>query len=155
MQDRARDKEEIQRLKTRVESIEITTTLAAMDKDRIKRELYSIRFCAIDKLIVDRVTKVVAAALAQHEGNRANVARVRAEAIGPVRVEMWKKLPEGNCWDMLRGIWFEKMELVFQISKYVDEDMVKYVVCNLESRALTWWNDHVHSLGIDAANRIP
>nr|GEW55747.1 hypothetical protein [Tanacetum cinerariifolium] len=44
-QDRVRDREEIQRLKTRVESAEITATLAAMDKDRIERELYSMQVC--------------------------------------------------------------------------------------------------------------
>ncbi|GKG40182.1 hypothetical protein Tco_0466959, partial [Tanacetum coccineum] len=48
--------------------------------------------------------------------------------------------------------WFEKMESVFQISKCVDEDRVKYVVFTLEGRALTWWNGNFHTLGIDAAN---
>ncbi|GJW25891.1 putative reverse transcriptase domain-containing protein, partial [Tanacetum coccineum] len=186
--DKVSDKEEIQRLKTRVESTEITATLAAMDKDRIERELYSIRVWlfglqskmirrgavearpsrpqgpldssyAIDKLILDRVTEVVAIALAQHEGNRANVARVGAGAVGPVRVGNAGRNARGNAGGNARGNvtlkWFEKMDSVFQISKYVDEDMVKYVVCNLEGRALTWWNDHVHSLGINDANRIP
>ncbi|GJY06367.1 putative reverse transcriptase domain-containing protein [Tanacetum coccineum] len=36
--------------------------------------------------------------------------------------------------------WFKKMESVFQISKCIDEDQVKYVVCTLEGHALTWWN---------------
>nr|GEU56058.1 hypothetical protein [Tanacetum cinerariifolium] len=44
-QDRVRDREEIQRLKTQVKSAEITATLAAMDKDRIERELYSMQVC--------------------------------------------------------------------------------------------------------------
>ncbi|GJX47428.1 putative reverse transcriptase domain-containing protein [Tanacetum coccineum] len=47
------------------------------------------------------------------------------------------------------------MEPVFLISKCVDEDRVNYAVCTLEGRALTWWNGHIHTLGIDAANRIP
>nr|GEY55420.1 copia protein [Tanacetum cinerariifolium] len=53
------------------------------------------------------------------------------------------------------SIWFEKMESVFQIIKCANEDRVKYVVCTLHGRALTWWNGYVHSLEIDAANQIP
>ncbi|GJZ32928.1 putative reverse transcriptase domain-containing protein [Tanacetum coccineum] len=51
--------------------------------------------------------------------------------------------------------WLEKIELVFENDKCVEEDKVKYAVCTLEGRALTWWNSNVHSLGINAANRIP
>ncbi|GJV25041.1 hypothetical protein Tco_1377736 [Tanacetum coccineum] len=51
--------------------------------------------------------------------------------------------------------WFEKMESVFEISKFAKEDKVKYVLCTLKGRALTWWNRNVHSLGINAANQIP
>ncbi|GJR55684.1 hypothetical protein Tco_1406205 [Tanacetum coccineum] len=51
--------------------------------------------------------------------------------------------------------WFKKMESVFEISKCAEEDKVKYAVCTLEGRALTWWNGNVHSLGINAANQIP
>ncbi|GKE23022.1 hypothetical protein Tco_1434534, partial [Tanacetum coccineum] len=56
---------------------------------------------------------------------------------------------------VLTSRWFKKMESVFKISKCAKGDKVKYVVCTLEGRALTWWNENVHSLGINAANRIP
>ncbi|GKB87309.1 hypothetical protein Tco_0959581 [Tanacetum coccineum] len=36
--------------------------------------------------------------------------------------------------------WFKKMESVFKISKCVEEDKVKFSICTLERRALTWWN---------------
>ncbi|GKC31058.1 hypothetical protein Tco_1038352 [Tanacetum coccineum] len=51
--------------------------------------------------------------------------------------------------------WVKKIESVFEISKCVEEDKVKFVVCTLEGRALTWWNGNVHYLGITAANKIP
>ncbi|GJV11698.1 hypothetical protein Tco_1353239 [Tanacetum coccineum] len=56
--------------------------------------------------------------------------------------------------EMEEGRWFEKMESVFEISKCAEEDKVKYDVCTLEGRALTWWNGNVQSLGINAANQI-
>ncbi|GJT39052.1 hypothetical protein Tco_0938917 [Tanacetum coccineum] len=36
--------------------------------------------------------------------------------------------------------WFKKMKSVFEISKCIDEEKVKYIVCTLEGHALTWWN---------------
>ncbi|GJW68700.1 putative reverse transcriptase domain-containing protein [Tanacetum coccineum] len=36
--------------------------------------------------------------------------------------------------------WFEKMEQVFEISKCVEEDKVRFAACTFEGRALTWWN---------------
>ncbi|GJQ95391.1 putative reverse transcriptase domain-containing protein [Tanacetum coccineum] len=51
--------------------------------------------------------------------------------------------------------WFEKVEQVFEISKCAEEDKVKFVVCTFEGRALTWWNENVHTLGLVNANSIP
>ncbi|GJT15579.1 putative reverse transcriptase domain-containing protein [Tanacetum coccineum] len=51
--------------------------------------------------------------------------------------------------------WIEKLESIFHISKCANEDKVKYEACTLQGRALTWWNGYVHSLRIDAANQIP
>ncbi|GJY14533.1 putative reverse transcriptase domain-containing protein [Tanacetum coccineum] len=98
-----------------------------------------------------------AATIAEYEINRANTARVgsagpavaRGNAGGNARGNVG-----GNIAPKVRG-WVEKLESVFQISNYASEDKVKYVVCNLHGRALTWWNGYVHSLGIDAANQIP
>ncbi|GKB42579.1 putative reverse transcriptase domain-containing protein [Tanacetum coccineum] len=56
--------------------------------------------------------------------------------------------------ELEQEIWFEKIESVFQISKCIDKDKVKYAIYTLEGRALTWWNCHVHTLGIDATDRI-
>ncbi|GKC13831.1 hypothetical protein Tco_1010613 [Tanacetum coccineum] len=47
--------------------------------------------------------------------------------------------------------WFEMMESVFHISNSVVECQVKYATCTLLNGALTWWNSHVKTAGIDAA----
>nr|GFA49747.1 putative reverse transcriptase domain-containing protein [Tanacetum cinerariifolium] len=47
--------------------------------------------------------------------------------------------------------WFEKMETVFNISNYPPEYHVKYDTCTLQNSALTWWNSHQRTIGVDAA----
>ncbi|GJS05379.1 reverse transcriptase domain-containing protein [Tanacetum coccineum] len=51
--------------------------------------------------------------------------------------------------------WFEKMEQVFEICKCAEDDKVKFAMCTFESRALTWWNGNVQTLGLANANQIP
>lgn len=43
------------------------------------------------------------------------------------------------------------MEVVFSISSCTDDCRVKYATCMLMDYALTWWNNHVKSLGINVA----
>nr|GEX17362.1 hypothetical protein [Tanacetum cinerariifolium] len=47
--------------------------------------------------------------------------------------------------------WFEKMETVFHINSYLEKYQVKYATCTLLNNALTWWNSHKRTVGIDAA----
>ncbi|GKD83246.1 putative reverse transcriptase domain-containing protein, partial [Tanacetum coccineum] len=47
--------------------------------------------------------------------------------------------------------WFEKMETVFHISNYPEKYQVKYATCTLLNSALTWWNSHKRTIGIEAA----
>nr|GEV34085.1 putative reverse transcriptase domain-containing protein [Tanacetum cinerariifolium] len=47
--------------------------------------------------------------------------------------------------------WLEKMESVFHISGCTVDNQVKFTTCTLLGAALTWWNDHVRTLGHDAA----
>nr|GEZ81668.1 hypothetical protein [Tanacetum cinerariifolium] len=47
--------------------------------------------------------------------------------------------------------WLEKMESIFYISGYAVDNQVKFATCTLLGAALTWWNDHVRTLGHDAA----
>ncbi|GJQ90284.1 putative reverse transcriptase domain-containing protein [Tanacetum coccineum] len=47
--------------------------------------------------------------------------------------------------------WFEKMETVFHISNYLEKYQVKYASCTLLNSALTWWNSHKRTIGIEAA----
>ncbi|GJU92642.1 putative reverse transcriptase domain-containing protein, partial [Tanacetum coccineum] len=47
--------------------------------------------------------------------------------------------------------WFEKMEIVFHISNCPKKYHVKYATCTLLNSALTWWNSHNRTIGVDAA----
>ncbi|GKF10382.1 hypothetical protein Tco_0048308 [Tanacetum coccineum] len=47
--------------------------------------------------------------------------------------------------------WFEKMETVFHISNCPEKYQVKYATCTLQNSALTWWNSHKRTIGIEAA----
>nr|GFA80350.1 putative reverse transcriptase domain-containing protein [Tanacetum cinerariifolium] len=51
--------------------------------------------------------------------------------------------------------WFEKLELVFQISESKEKDRVKFAMVTLRGRALTWWNGRTKAMGIEAANNTP
>nr|GEY82620.1 putative reverse transcriptase domain-containing protein [Tanacetum cinerariifolium] len=51
--------------------------------------------------------------------------------------------------------WFEKMKQVFEICKCTEDDKVKFAMCTLKGRALTWWNKNVQTLGLANANQIP
>ncbi|GJS05432.1 putative reverse transcriptase domain-containing protein [Tanacetum coccineum] len=44
----------------------------------------------------------------------------------------------------------EKMESVFNISGYTNENQVKFATCTLLGAALTWWNGHLRTLGPEA-----
>nr|GEW65656.1 putative reverse transcriptase domain-containing protein [Tanacetum cinerariifolium] len=46
---------------------------------------------------------------------------------------------------------FEKMETVFDINNCPDVYQVKYATCTLLDSALTWWNSHKRTIGVDAA----
>ncbi|GJX58070.1 hypothetical protein Tco_0289460 [Tanacetum coccineum] len=47
--------------------------------------------------------------------------------------------------------WFEKMETVFHISNCLKVYQVKYATYTLLDSALTWWNSHKRTVGVDAA----
>ncbi|GKA09544.1 putative reverse transcriptase domain-containing protein [Tanacetum coccineum] len=47
--------------------------------------------------------------------------------------------------------WFKKMETVFHISNCPLRYQVKYASCTLMEGALTWWNLHKRTVGVDAA----
>nr|GEY98701.1 putative reverse transcriptase domain-containing protein [Tanacetum cinerariifolium] len=46
--------------------------------------------------------------------------------------------------------WFKKMETVFNISNCPSKYQVKYATCTLQNSALTWWNSHKRTIGVDA-----
>nr|GEY01234.1 putative reverse transcriptase domain-containing protein [Tanacetum cinerariifolium] len=47
--------------------------------------------------------------------------------------------------------WFKKIETVFKISNCPPKYQVKYATCILQLSALTWWNSHKRTIGVDAA----
>ncbi|GJX47404.1 hypothetical protein Tco_0272594 [Tanacetum coccineum] len=47
--------------------------------------------------------------------------------------------------------WFEKIEMVFHISNCLERYQVKYALCTLLNSALTWWNSHKRTIGIEDA----
>ncbi|GKA36185.1 hypothetical protein Tco_0722676, partial [Tanacetum coccineum] len=47
--------------------------------------------------------------------------------------------------------WFKKIETVFHISNCPEKYQVKYASCTLLNIALTWWNSHKRTIGIEAA----
>nr|GEU33295.1 putative reverse transcriptase domain-containing protein [Tanacetum cinerariifolium] len=47
--------------------------------------------------------------------------------------------------------WFEKIETVFNISNCPPKYQVKYATCTLQNNALTWWNSHKRTIGVDVA----
>ncbi|GKC11473.1 putative reverse transcriptase domain-containing protein [Tanacetum coccineum] len=50
--------------------------------------------------------------------------------------------------------WFEKMETVFNISNCPSKYQVKYATCTRQDNALTWWNSHKRTIGVEAAYAI-
>nr|GFC17462.1 reverse transcriptase domain-containing protein [Tanacetum cinerariifolium] len=46
--------------------------------------------------------------------------------------------------------WIEKMESIFNISGCVMENQVKFATCTLLDATLTWWNNQIRTLGLDA-----
>nr|GEW85524.1 putative reverse transcriptase domain-containing protein [Tanacetum cinerariifolium] len=47
--------------------------------------------------------------------------------------------------------WFERMETMFQISNCTVENQIKFATCTLLGSALTWWNSHIKTVGLDVA----
>nr|GEY54098.1 putative retrotransposon Gag domain-containing protein [Tanacetum cinerariifolium] len=50
--------------------------------------------------------------------------------------------------------WFEKIEIVFNISNFPPKYQVKYAACTLQDSALTWWNSYKRTIGVDAAHAM-
>nr|GEV12361.1 hypothetical protein [Tanacetum cinerariifolium] len=45
--------------------------------------------------------------------------------------------------------WFKRMKTVFRISNCTMENQIKFATCTLLGSALTWWNSHVMTFGLD------
>lgn len=50
--------------------------------------------------------------------------------------------------------WIEKMEFVFQINFCSEDNKVRFVACIFMDASLTWWNDHVKTIGLNVENAM-
>nr|GEY75647.1 hypothetical protein [Tanacetum cinerariifolium] len=118
----------------------------------------------VKKLVERRVTKVIE----EYEKTRADSVNAggsgSASTGGSADVQGCSYNTLMNCkphsFNGTEGVvglkrWYEKMKQVFEICKCTEDDKVKFAMCTLEGRALTWWNGNVQTLGLANANQIP
>ncbi|GKD71065.1 hypothetical protein Tco_1325155 [Tanacetum coccineum] len=72
---------------------------------------------------------------------------VEMEMEETTEMEIQMRMVEVLCWLL---VWFEKMEIVFHINNCPEVYQVKYATCPLLDSALTWWNSHKRTVGVDA-----
>nr|GEY47752.1 putative reverse transcriptase domain-containing protein [Tanacetum cinerariifolium]GEY47772.1 putative reverse transcriptase domain-containing protein [Tanacetum cinerariifolium] len=97
---------------------------------------------AIERLITQRVNSAL-----EEE---------RARQVNPVRqgINANRAGGQGHEGAVELCRWFEKTKMVFRISECAEGKKVKFTAATLQGRALTWWNSHVATRGLEAANRI-
>ena len=122
---------------------------------------------AIDRLVAQRVTTQVAAAMAEYENHRnsgnggeasGTATRVETAASGCTYREFMKCQPQHfSGTEGAVGVvrWFEKLESVFRLCKCAENCKVAYATGTLLDGALSWWNAYAQSVGLDAAFEIP
>nr|GEY52086.1 putative reverse transcriptase domain-containing protein [Tanacetum cinerariifolium] len=119
-------------LRRELEDVEIRYTLMRMDRERAERGLYRLR------------------ALPYYWYKR--TVRARDDRVGPNdAIDVLAVRGEGVVG--LRR-WIKKIEQVFEISKCAEGDKVMFTASTVEGRALIWWNENVHTLGLANANSI-
>ncbi|GKB92599.1 hypothetical protein Tco_0964871 [Tanacetum coccineum] len=96
------------------------------------------------------VNQHVAEALAKQEANRNNGS---GRVNGNVNVNGDRNANARGGTDRAVGLarWFEKMESVFHISNCSTNCQVKFDAYTLQGYALTWWNSHKRTIGVEAA----
>ncbi|GKD40180.1 putative reverse transcriptase domain-containing protein [Tanacetum coccineum] len=118
---------------------------------------------AIERLITQRVNATIEIERARHiRGQGSNVNGVGGQGGAPaVRectfVGFMKCNPtafHGHEGAVKLCRWFEKMEMVFEISECAEGKKVKFAAATLQGCTLTWWNSQVATRGLEAANRI-
>nr|GEU64765.1 hypothetical protein [Tanacetum cinerariifolium] len=147
---------------TKAEELDLRTRLSASERREmslITRNMPPRRMNqdAIEQLVAEHV----ATTLAQHEENRVNAARATRPARGVVGGNVAREVHgctyqsflnyNTHTFSETKGVvvfsrWFEKLESVFQISNYADENRVKFATCTLQGRILTWWNGYVQTV---------
>nr|GFC23213.1 putative zinc finger, CCHC-type, retrotransposon Gag domain protein [Tanacetum cinerariifolium] len=92
---------------------------------------------AIKRLVTQRVNAALEAERAGrvNEGGKETMQMKQKAKIGAIEL----------CW------WFEKSEMVFNISDCAERNKVKFATATLQGRALTWWNSQVATLGLNVA----
>ncbi|GJR57781.1 hypothetical protein Tco_1499943 [Tanacetum coccineum] len=149
------------RLRRRLDSLEASHTLMAMDRERLEREFYSMRvwmaermgWGAMEACLSDSIDVLAVYGTAQPpeprgppDGSQNKTDLENAGGVNAPEVLGCSYKTFLNCkthsFNGTEGFvrlsrWFEKMESVFEISKFAVEDKVKFAACTLEGRALT------------------
>ncbi|GJX02525.1 reverse transcriptase domain-containing protein [Tanacetum coccineum] len=119
-----------------------------------------LSYAAIEQLIAQCVVDAMTAYEAnQNRGNRINNEASGCASRGEHRTRSCSykeflicKPHNFNGTEGTVGLarWFGKMESVFRICNCAKNRQMKYATCSLLDGALTWWNAHIQSVGIDA-----
>lgn len=51
--------------------------------------------------------------------------------------------------------WIERIESVFSLCNCTEDTKVKFAAYTFQDTALTWWNTHANSVGVETANQLP
>nr|GEV43880.1 putative ribonuclease H-like domain-containing protein [Tanacetum cinerariifolium] len=142
-------------LKKRLAETETKLVWARMERETAERRLHESRVWN-KRFYLDMVCIGAGAAGAGAGGARVDGAGLAApEITGCTYITFMKCKPrpfKGTKGAVRLCQWFEKLESVFQISVYKERDKVKFTTATLQGRALTWWNEKIASMGIDATN---
>ncbi|GJR98758.1 hypothetical protein Tco_0270932 [Tanacetum coccineum] len=145
--------EDNRRLRRGVDSLEVSSTLAAMCRDRIEREFASLRAWVTERLGEGTMEARPVEAIIEckrSKTNPDNTGGTRPTNDGGVialevhgcsyKTFLNYKPHSFNGTEGVVGLsrWFKKMESMFEISKCAEEDKVKFTACSLEGHALTW-----------------
>ncbi|GKD92604.1 hypothetical protein Tco_1372441 [Tanacetum coccineum] len=147
-------REENKRLRKKLESAEVSVTLARMDQDRVERDLYHLRVYAYGLIMPPRrmthaaikrlIAKRVAATLDEDRANRENVGGPAGGAGGPAAAPVSCKCTyagfmkcDPSTFSKVEGAvgicrLFERLELVFRISKCAKRNKVKFATSTLQ-----------------------
>nr|KAJ0205107.1 hypothetical protein LSAT_V11C500233920 [Lactuca sativa] len=107
----------------------------------------------LEEIIVQRITAALANVIRGGVTNEGNVRTARMFTYKDF-MNCKPKSFHGTEGFVSLTRWIEKIESVFQISLFPNECKVRFATCTFADATLTWWNNHVNTIGIDEANSM-